>query len=664
MLNTGAPHFRSLVKQHRQSNYTFDKFIYECIDNVIKKCTEINIYTDIDDNGKLQEVRISDNYQNGFENINETGVHNPMNMGHFSNYHDNDDETSEYGVGLKAGSISAANQLDIITKVPLYNMNYHIIADFIRMSEEPDVNLSYNPKIKNISNEEYMDIHPFNFGSTIKITKIRDATYHNTTKDEITNNLIRSIGKTYSRLLPFCQIKVNGKDVIAPHNFFDDEKCTPFTITGYIYILKDQITDNVVHICKKIFTNSQQQRYSKYDENDKRWRPCNKEIIEEYMKNCVSLYPAIDNNLYAMEVKTTFTFYSDKFHNKDETDMDRPQDVVNIYKDNRLYGSKSFVNHNNGSNNYTIHEIIFKSKAIGKNLGITYNKEITMDGSNNLINCIKAIIADNRSQFTSDTTTNKNSELCEKALKLGLIDLLTSPSEKLSKIHYAKREHELNKIHANNIIQTFFNESPQQVLNETVNTEFHSEQVLNESVNTESQSEQVLNETVNIEDQLKQVLNETVYTEDQLKQVLNETVNTEDQSEQVLNETVNTEFHQQVLNESVNTEFHQQVLNESINTESQSEQVLNKTVNTESSQQFLNESVNIESPQQVLNETINTESQSEQVLNENIDLVSLQDIKNRYNKTLLIIQKLKLTLSNENDILSLNNLDLIENLLF
>jgi len=44
IINTGAPHFKSIAKQHRQSNYTFDKFIYECIDNVVKKCNNIYIY--------------------------------------------------------------------------------------------------------------------------------------------------------------------------------------------------------------------------------------------------------------------------------------------------------------------------------------------------------------------------------------------------------------------------------------------------------------------------------------------------------------------------------------------------------------------------------------------------------------------------------------------
>ena len=66
----GAPHFRTEARKYRNANYTFEKVINEAIDNIIKKATEIHVKTTIDGDGRLQEVKISDNYVNGFENIN------------------------------------------------------------------------------------------------------------------------------------------------------------------------------------------------------------------------------------------------------------------------------------------------------------------------------------------------------------------------------------------------------------------------------------------------------------------------------------------------------------------------------------------------------------------------------------------------------------------
>jgi hypothetical protein len=117
-----------------------------------------------------------------------------------------------------------------------------------------------------------------------------------------------------------------------------------------------------------------------------------------------------------------------------------PQDQVLIYKDSRKYGKKSLVKHNNGINNYTLHKIEFTSKKIGKDLGITFNKDITMECNNDLTMAIKSAIRDNRKEFNADTSTALNSKLCDKALKLGVINLATCSKNKLSKLHREKRE--------------------------------------------------------------------------------------------------------------------------------------------------------------------------------------------------------------------------------
>jgi hypothetical protein len=128
------------------------------------------------------------------------------------------------------------------------------------------------------------------------------------------------------------------------------------------------------------------------------------------------------------------------FHtgNKDN-ELDLPEDSVYIYKDDRNYGRQSLLKHNNGVHNYTLHEIDFVSKRLGKDVGITFNKEILMNGTNDLIVVIKSALMDSREEFTADTSVKKNFDLCEKAIKKGLIDLMSCPEAKLSAIHRSQR---------------------------------------------------------------------------------------------------------------------------------------------------------------------------------------------------------------------------------
>ena len=100
----GIPHFKGTLKQARSSGYSFKKASLDIIDNVVTKCKNINIYLDFNQ-GNIYSIRIEDNYKPGFENINEKGERNPFNMAHVKDNHQNDEETSEFGMGLKLASI-------------------------------------------------------------------------------------------------------------------------------------------------------------------------------------------------------------------------------------------------------------------------------------------------------------------------------------------------------------------------------------------------------------------------------------------------------------------------------------------------------------------------------------------------------------------------------
>jgi hypothetical protein len=423
-INTGAAHFSSVANMHRQSNYTLEKVINEIVDNVIKKASKIHIQTRVIDS-VLQELKVSDNYVGGFENINEEGTRNPFNMGHMRSGHDNDDETSEYGVGLKAGALSSGNVLTIYTKVgsPKGDKMYKVLCDFQRMIEEEDVNESYNPKIREITQEEYSEVHEYEYGSSIVISQIRQAICGSCGENDanMTQTIKKGIAATYSRLIGGANdIYVNGEKVEREYDFFADPKCIPFTIIKRMFILKKPGDMNEVFLIEKKIERTVWQIYDKVKDE---WTGLDKgdDRLSCFLREGYELVYNQDKTNALKEtirVESTFSFYSDN-------DENLPFDSVLIYKDNRLYGKKNFVKNNNGTNNYTIHKIEFTSKKIGKMLGITYNKEITMDVNNDLTRSLKSSIGENRKEFNADASTSKNKELCDKAIKKNVINWRT-----------------------------------------------------------------------------------------------------------------------------------------------------------------------------------------------------------------------------------------------
>ena len=444
-LSCGAPHFRSIAKQHRHANYNLEKALNEWLDNVVKLATRIDIITQVDLEGRLQELKVSDNYALGFVNIQEQGINNPFNMGHIKSGHDDDSETSEFGCGGKAAALSTSNHMTVVTRVNGHC--YEVICDFIKMEREEDVNASYNPKKREISVDDYSDVHPFEFGSSIVLSKILGTICQQTTQQKLTERLKKGISETYSKLLKkdIMEIYVNGEPVEQEINFFLDPKCMPFTIRKSLFILENDRTKDKIYLIQKIVDRVTWQQYNKAEDKWEAFKSV-KEADEfrdakrrdGYTYICQQSSNIIDGSCLKME--STFVFYSDMVHTNEPFDHLLPQDLVSIYKDNRKYGKKSLVKHNNGINNYTLHKIEFNSKKIGKELGITFNKDITMECNNDLTMAIKTAIKDNRKEFNADTSTALNSKLCDKALKLGVIVLMTCSKNKLSKIHREKRE--------------------------------------------------------------------------------------------------------------------------------------------------------------------------------------------------------------------------------
>jgi hypothetical protein len=272
-INCGGPHFKELARQHRHANYTLEKVLNEFIDNIVKKANEIKIDIINDDNNRLQEIKISDNFQKGFENINDEGRYNPFNMGHVRLEHDDDNETSEFGIGLKAGSLSAANKLTVFTKVD--GKYYQVVCDFRQMESEKDIYDSYNPKIKEISEYDYKELHPFEYGSTIILSQIRDSMCSNENEDNLIKRIKKHLSETYSRYFDKVQIFVNNSEVEKETDLFTYSKCKIFTIKKklclyrngkeYKYILENKLEKKGIDKYKE-FKKSDKKISNRYDD--------------------------------------------------------------------------------------------------------------------------------------------------------------------------------------------------------------------------------------------------------------------------------------------------------------------------------------------------------------------------------------------------------------
>ena len=243
--------------------------------------------------------------------------------------HSSDSETSEFGVGMKAGALTAANQLNVYSKIIGVDGTYkyiEVICDFIRMSNEPDVNASYNPRIRVITYAEYAEIHPFDTGSTIKLSKIRDVIYPKTTQTKITEDICVELSTTYSRYISkgVC-ITVNSIIVEPMHDYFTDPKCIPFGIQCDIFVLEHNGMDRQYiarHIISKYYVSSTNIKdminnsvsWYKYDTKNNKWISIkNDNTVNELLQNGYSsVYTPINSDNVCLKLRTIFTFYSDK----------------------------------------------------------------------------------------------------------------------------------------------------------------------------------------------------------------------------------------------------------------------------------------------------------------------------------------------------------------
>ena len=387
LLPTGSPHFKGFRRQIKQSDYDLMKALCEPLDNIIVKCKNIHLTFRLSDQekGNLSQVRISDDYTPGFESMFEEGTKNSFNTTHMRAGQDEDQETSQFGIGLKAGAISMGDKLTVYTQVK--GLFYQIEMDFLEMCEREED--SFSPTVREVKEEEYRSKHPFQYGSTLVFSSIHPTIYGYTTEPDFQAYLMKELSDTYNDMIQeFGTIlKVNGTQVEPKEDLFETRECAPFTRVFRIYKNEEYImTDGTSYYLYDLVTDAAKSIPKK----DK---------------------PELSDPIAT--IKSTFTYFSKI--------LDLPYGVAHLYRKGRRYGSwTSHGSKNNGAKNYNLSRVDFESKYIAKQLGLTFNKDISERLKNKETQAFHCFIDVSVKGFNADTSTQAFAKLVQIAQEEGI----------------------------------------------------------------------------------------------------------------------------------------------------------------------------------------------------------------------------------------------------
>uniref|UniRef100_A0A6C0D9M9 DNA mismatch repair protein S5 domain-containing protein n=1 Tax=viral metagenome TaxID=1070528 RepID=A0A6C0D9M9_9ZZZZ len=382
-LPAGSPHFKSMYRQHKQSDYDLIKSVCEFVDNVLK-CKNIHINTRVLDS-RIHTITISDD-ANGFENMFEPGISNPFNMGHMRAGHEDNDEMSQFGIGMKAGAISTGDKMDVYTKVR--GKYYHVELDFIEMCEREED--SFSPNQNEITYEHYKSKHPFEKGSTIVLSSIRHSIYTKTTQDDITVYLTKHISDIYNDFIQKgIMIYVNKNLIYPAEDIYECAECAPFTKRFEIYKHNDNY----------YMKNMNDTHYYEYDNKTNTIKSIDKKLFKKFVS---------DKSKPIAYLKTTFVYY------KHLPDEELPCGLTDIYRNGRRNGSwLKNGSKNNGSKNYNKSRIDIEDKELAKLLGLTFNKNISENIKNNETSAFQLFISKSCEGLSADTSTASFKKLQE-----------------------------------------------------------------------------------------------------------------------------------------------------------------------------------------------------------------------------------------------------------
>ena len=396
----GVPHFKSVAKQTQAENNTFETAITDIVDNTIIKNDDgsiniCNITCSYDQYDKPYKVSISDNIANGFENILKDGADNPLNMGHMRDGHQSDNETSEFGIGLKKAGICTANIFTIVTRTVIDGKEYFIKVTFeipIMCGKENSED-SYQPtNFEHVTKEKYQSIHPYETGSTIILSELHTDKfiYNKETGKQMSSHdfntyLYETLQYTYSELLSNNTIILilNGIQIEPKSDIISDIP----------------LTNQIHHTIHMIDIHSPKIYSVKHNNNGRKTINiyCNEQ--NKFIK-----LGAADENIDITRLDTYSIIISMRTFTTKNTSHEETYQRCNktdITRNGRCFGSITLGDFKrDGWSNHVANTITYSSKKINPLMGVGPNKKITKK-DNILMSAICAIQKKNTSEFVT-----------------------------------------------------------------------------------------------------------------------------------------------------------------------------------------------------------------------------------------------------------------------
>jgi hypothetical protein len=390
----GCQHFFSSVKSIRSESNTLLSGIQDIADNIYgiskaSKMTDIKCNITLEFNTlyhTLHKITISDNIPHGFKNIFEQGINNPLNMGHIRTGHSDDNESSEFGTGLKKAIIYIAEKAYITTLAIPDNSEQKAVRvafDIPTMLNRREAHESYEPTEFEITTmEQYHKDHPFPCGSTLKLENLNESDYSynqetgaRLTEDQFVESLISKLSKSYSDLIrdDVFAISLNDKLVPVCLDLTNQDIIPLSNQRRYRFYVKLNKKNDAEKICRIGLTPTGRTQYTEYDPVECKFTKKSPEDIKEF-KN--------ESDVFELDMISLSTKYTDHSHilNYDYTD---------IVRGGRCYEPpmKITKQESDGYSNHIYNKIKYESKRLNKVLGVGPNKRVSKP-SNILISAI------------------------------------------------------------------------------------------------------------------------------------------------------------------------------------------------------------------------------------------------------------------------------------
>jgi hypothetical protein len=255
--------------------------------------------------------------------------------------------------------------------------------------------------------------------------------YNKTTIDKIYSEVHDNISECYTDIINNSGLNIYVNDrVVSPEKDYSEEpQCKPFNKNMKIIKYVDEEDDtNEEYICE-----DDEKNYYRFNKDTQNWNliKTKKDLIMFGLESGKKIKSKNDENwvvdrtvsysdkeIECMRFKGIFMMYHPDL-NTDSNVINEsryPKGRIRLYRRGRCHGDWN-LEKANGSVNFTDIRVDYKSKKIGNDLGITWNKDISGDQDNDLCIAVKALIKKIKSELVGDTADSRNKTLYNIALK-------------------------------------------------------------------------------------------------------------------------------------------------------------------------------------------------------------------------------------------------------